>query len=75
MVDFIDKLVEQEQILEQKLAPRPESALSEDEIAIIALKGRDCVECGLPIPPQRLRAVPLAVRCISCQQDFEDGKL
>ncbi|QOF68969.1 TraR/DksA C4-type zinc finger protein [Actinobacillus sp. GY-402] len=44
-------------------------------MAIIALKGRDCVECGLPIPPQRLRAVPLAVRCISCQQDFEDGKL
>lgn len=26
-----------------------------------------CVECGAPIAPQRLEAVPTALRCVSCK--------
>ena len=32
-----------------------------------------CKDCGRPIPPERLEAVPEAVRCISCQRHFEGG--
>ncbi|MFN2616064.1 MAG: TraR/DksA family transcriptional regulator [Thermoleophilaceae bacterium] len=32
-----------------------------------------CRDCGQPIQPERLEAVPEAVRCISCQRRFEGG--
>lgn len=73
MSDDVDRIMEQdEQLLSLQLAPHLENQLSDDEIEQIVLSGRDCIECGLPI--QRLRAVPFAVRCICCQQDYEDGK-
>lgn len=31
----------------------------------------DCTECGDAIPPARLRAVPFAVRCQSCETERE----
>jgi DnaK suppressor protein len=31
-----------------------------------------CVDCGQYIDPARLRAFPLAMRCIRCQQHFEE---
>lgn len=72
MSDVVDIAQAQSDVLlEMQLAPRLETQLSDDEIEIIALKGRDCVDCGLPIPVQRLRAVPLAIRCIQCQEDWE----
>jgi RNA polymerase-binding transcription factor DksA len=30
-----------------------------------------CKGCGRPIPPERLAAVPEAVRCLDCQRHFE----
>lgn len=72
MSDVVDIAQAQNDVLlEMQLAPRLETKLSDDEIEIIALKGRDCVDCGLPIPIQRLRAVPSAIRCIQCQEDWE----
>lgn len=74
MSDEIDRINEREEkILALQLAPHLTQKLSDEEIAVIALKGRDCIECGLPIAIQRLQAMPLAIRCISCQQDYEDG--
>ena len=32
-----------------------------------------CKDCGRPIQPERLEAVPEAVRYISCQRHFEGG--
>jgi RNA polymerase-binding transcription factor DksA len=32
-----------------------------------------CRECGRPIQPERLEAVPEAVRCIDCQRHLEGG--
>ncbi|EEY08695.1 TraR/DksA family transcriptional regulator [Mannheimia haemolytica] len=75
MSDDVDRLNEkQAQLLELQLAPHLTQQLSDGDIELIALNGRDCIDCGLPIPIQRLRAVPLTVRCISCQQDYEDSK-
>lgn len=73
MSDDVDRINErEEQLLALQLAPHLTQKLSDDEVELIALEGRDCIECGLPIPPQRLRAVPLAVRCICCQEEYED---
>jgi DnaK suppressor protein len=33
----------------------------------------DCVQCGEPIPLQRLRVQPAAERCAPCQASFERG--
>ena len=32
---------------------------------------RTCKGCGKAIPPERLEAVPEAVRCLDCQRHFE----
>jgi DnaK suppressor protein len=31
----------------------------------------DCVDCGQPIPFERLKAQPIASRCIACQSRYE----
>jgi RNA polymerase-binding protein DksA len=30
-----------------------------------------CIDCGAPIPAERLEALPAAARCIDCQQHHE----
>lgn len=75
MADELDRTSEREEAFwQQCLAPHLETALSDDEVAAIAQAGRQCSECGLPIPTARLRANPYAHRCVSCQQDWEDGR-
>lgn len=32
---------------------------------------RDCLDCGMPVPAQRIAAVPHTQRCIECQQMAE----
>jgi RNA polymerase-binding transcription factor DksA len=32
-----------------------------------------CVDCGKPIAPARLRAVPGAIRCTPCQEEADRG--
>lgn len=31
-----------------------------------------CIECEEPIPPARLRALVGCIRCVECQQHFDD---
>ena len=33
-----------------------------------------CEDCGKQIPPQRLRVVPTATRCVDCQRKYEEGE-
>ena len=33
-----------------------------------------CVQCGVDIPPARLKAQPLAVRCVPCQSAREQAR-
>ena len=35
---------------------------------------RYCIDCGEPIPLERLKAMPGATRCVSCQTAFEKSK-
>lgn len=75
MADELDRTNEREEaFLQQRLAPHLETKLSDDEVEAIAEAGRQCSECGLPIPTARLRANPYAHRCVSCQQDWEEGR-
>lgn len=75
MADELDRTNEREEaFLQQRLAPHLETKLSDDEVEAIAEAGRQCSECGLPIPTARLRASPYAHRCVSCQQDWEEGR-
>ena len=32
-----------------------------------------CMQCGKPIPPKRLEAVPWASCCVPCQEELEEG--
>lgn len=34
-------------------------------------EGRDCFDCGQPIPKKRLALVPGARRCVKCAESFE----
>ena len=34
----------------------------------------NCAECGTPIPSQRLRALPFALRCLECEASRETGR-
>jgi DnaK suppressor protein len=48
-----------------------ERRIAEARQALAAGSYGTCKECGKPIPPERLEAVPEAVRCLSCQRHFE----
>ncbi len=50
-----------------------ETQVQVDEAMHLLAEGRygQCVSCGKPIPPGRLRALPFALRCLSCQERFE----
>ena len=50
----------------------------EELMAIDAARGRiadgsygECVDCGQPVPVERLKAQPTALRCIACQTRYE----
>lgn len=75
MSDEIDRTNEREaQILALQVASSLSRSLSTEEVEAIVQKGRDCVDCMQPIPALRLRAMPRAVRCVKCQQDYEDNQ-
>ena len=50
----------------------------EELMAIDAARGRiadgsygECIDCGQPIPVERLKAQPTALRCVPCQSRYE----
>ena len=60
-----------EEYQEQMIADAIESS-RRSALASSAMEGDGaCIRCGEPIPAQRLRAIPHAVRCVECQADFE----
>ncbi|MCM2370310.1 TraR/DksA family transcriptional regulator [Aporhodopirellula aestuarii] len=61
-----------------KLAESESRELAEIEDALQRLHDGhfgDCLDCGKPIPVNRLRAIPHAARCIRCQETLESGRL
>ena len=55
---------------EQRVLHEVEEALKRIEEGIYG----DCLGCGKKIGQQRLKAVPYATHCISCQEKLEKGK-
>ena len=56
------------------LLQRDARELNDLQSALVRLDGGSyglCAECGLDIEPARLRALPTAQRCSTCQQVFE----
>lgn len=51
---------------------RLEQGLSRIRAAAVTEAGDGiCVDCDEDIPPARMKAKPGALRCISCQEDYE----
>lgn len=40
---------------------------------VAAANERLCIECGVVIPPGRVKAVPTVSRCMKCQESFEQN--
>ncbi len=47
---------------------------TDDTGAVVDIPVRACVGCGRPIPPERLGAIPDAIRCVPCQQRTESTR-
>lgn len=58
--------------LERSLAAR-RAAVLRDEAgpALPPDAPRDCLDCGMPVPADRIAAMPSTHRCIDCQQMAE----
>ena len=66
-----------EKYLEQasKLEQSQREALIQTAHNALAQPGQlDCEFCGKPIPEPRRLALPSAIRCVRCQQNFEFKK-
>lgn len=46
-------------------------AIADARARIAAGHYGECIECGKPIPVERLKAQPTAVRCVACQAAYE----
>lgn len=46
-------------------------AIAASQRAVRGMGQDECDDCGELIPPERRRAAPFAVRCISCQAALE----
>lgn len=62
MADIADRAqAREEEILAERLAAQERNA------ALDAPGNEICADCGEPIPMDRRRAMPNAIRCIDCQ--------
>lgn len=67
---------EEEQVWLAVLDQSCEFQVQIDEAMHLLAEGRygQCIDCGKPIPPARLRALPFALRCLPCQERYETRK-
>ena len=71
MNDIVDKTQEREEIIWDNW--RKKQALAQ-QFANAMNTTRYCVDCGVLIPPTRIKAMPHCVRCVSCQQEYEKSQ-
>lgn len=72
MFDLADRCLNQE--ISQKRLDHMEKWLEQIEISLKRVHEGTygiCANCGKPINPERLEAMPAAVYCIECQQEQE----
>ena len=44
---------------------------AEMEASVKPPASRECSDCGVDIPSGRLKAKPMALRCVDCQEEIE----
>jgi len=69
-----EALEEQLQDLQTSLDERDAELAQAMEVALQRIRSGEygmCIECDRPIEPERLRAVPWAIRCFEDQEAFE----
>jgi RNA polymerase-binding transcription factor DksA len=72
MVNMAQAIVLQE--TDEAIRSVLERHIQEVEQALARLQQADygrCEDCGQPIPPERLQAVPEATRCVACQAQYD----
>jgi phage/conjugal plasmid C-4 type zinc finger TraR family protein len=72
MTDIFDRAAELElRQREDAVARQRDEALARNQASAASLGVRDCVDCELPIPTKRRKAIPGCTRCIECEQAVE----
>ena len=70
-MDVFDQATELER-MEREMAVRQATLSSDHQDGPEWIDGVPCCrDCGEPIPPARLKAIPGVGRCCSCQQEWE----
>lgn len=58
--------------LERSLAAHRAAVLRDEADPMVPPDAaRDCLDCGMPVPAERIAAMPRTQRCIECQQMAE----
>ncbi len=80
VTDIVDKANElSERLISAEIAEirkrqaDSDKAYAESRMIKNGLETVKCIECGEAISEGRLLAMPYAVRCLSCQQEYENG--
>lgn len=67
-MDKIDLAQKNEEFLRNKALEIALRSFGHDQSPLIINGSKHCVDCGKPIPKERLEARPDAIRCCPCQQ-------
>jgi hypothetical protein len=51
--------------------PKPARPPKSSPAPVASASERLCIECGVVIPPERVRAIPTVSRCMKCQSSLE----
>jgi len=71
VTDTLDRAKELEMQQRDIALKKQQAAARQTKPALIIDGQRCCRDCEDPIPAERMKASPSAVRCVWCQQDFE----
>jgi len=71
-MDIIDRAQEYEIVLREVAIAQARNGVT-DTPPLYLDRVRCCVDCETPIPEERLRLRPHAVRCVGCQEKHESA--
>ncbi|KLI66953.1 conjugal transfer protein TraR [Vibrio vulnificus CladeA-yb158] len=71
MVDVFDKAQELDQLFRDRALASHKKSRSHEKPDEDEFGNRYCLTCGIVIPPARIKAIPDACHCVSCQSRKE----
>ena len=75
LADHASDMLDRE--VDESLEDNAEEIVREIDAALVRIAAGTygtCVNCGQPIPEERLDAVPYAVLCLPCKREEEEGR-